>query len=242
MADAVRMKRFLNITATFAHQLNNDLAAVLGYAEILADDANADEAVNTYAMEILVGGRSVRSTVERFHMLHRLASAEVFPFDVRQVIERTRNALLSRLVPSLRLAVDTSQSPLTLTGSPKDLEPVLRELCDVAIGNISYAGTLYIASDTIEVTSPKHLSHGILSEGEYVRITIQATADGVTPADIETTEYATIKDHMRPGKISGELIGARSAIYLLDGVLHTLSQPNRYSQSEIYLPATEYVP
>lgn len=242
MADAVRMKRFLNITATFAHQLNNDLAAILGYAEILTDDANADEAVNTYAMEILVGGRSVRSTVERFHMLHHLASAEVFPFDARQVVERTRNALLSRLGPSLRLAVDTSQSPLTLTGNPKDLEPVLRELCDAAIGNISYAGTLYIASDIIEVSSSKHLSHGIVSEGEYVRITIQATADGVTPADIEPTEYATIKDHVRPGKISGELIGARSAIYLLDGVLHTLSQPNRYSRTEIYLPATEYVP
>lgn len=240
MADANRMKRFMNITATFAHQLNNDLAAVLGYAEILADDV--DEAGDTYATEILVGGRSVRSTVERFHMLHRLSSAEVFPFDVHQVLERTHNVLLSRLAPSLKLAVDTSLSPLTLTGHPKDLDPVLRELCDVAIGNISYAGTLYISSDTVDVKSPKHLSHGVLAEGEYVRITVRATADGVTAADIQPTEYATIKDHMRPGKISGELIGARSAIYILDGVLHTLSQPNRYSQSEIYLPATEYVP
>ncbi|MCW8059666.1 histidine kinase dimerization/phospho-acceptor domain-containing protein [Agrobacterium tumefaciens] len=237
MADAVRMKRFLNITATLAHQLNNDLAAVLGYAEILADETNEDEAANTYAMEILVGGRSVRSTVERFHMLHRLASAEVFPFDARQVIDRTRNALLSRPVPGLRLTVDTPEASLTLNGHPKDLEPVLRELCDAAIGSISYTGALHITSDFVDVTLPKHLSHGVLSEGEYVRITIQATADGVIPADIEPAEYATINDHIRPGKISGELIAARSAIYLIDGVLHTLSQPNRYSQTEIYLPS-----
>jgi signal transduction histidine kinase len=124
MADAVRMKRFLNITATFAHQLNNDLAAILGYAEILTDDANADEAVNTYAMEILVGGRSVRSTVERFHMLHHLASAEVFPFDARQVLERTRNALLSRLGPSLRLAADTSQSQISNQQSMRPLRTI----------------------------------------------------------------------------------------------------------------------
>lgn len=238
MADAERMARFLDLTASFAHQLNNDLATVLGYAEMLSD-GNAGDVVNAWAMEIFAAGTRLRSTVERFRMLHGIASAELHLFDICQLIARNRNALLSRLDPSLTLSIDVSQFPLTIKGNPKDLEAILRQVCHTAVGNIPRGGHLYLATAAITTSSPQPLSHGILPEGQYVQITVLASTKTMIATDIKSAEYATIDDTIRPGRISGDFVDLRCITYLLHGFVHTHGQKNLYRQTEIYLPLAQ---
>ncbi len=236
MAHAERMARFLELTSSFAHQLNNDLAAVLGYAEMLAAEGDPSDISSGWAMEIFEAGTRIRSTVERFHMLHGIARAELCQFDISQLVRKTLSALLAKFESSLALKIDIPQSPLTIRGNPNDFVQLLRHLCQTAIDNIPGGGHLYLAATTIATSSPKHLTHGVLPEGEYVRITVLSSAEPIDAASIGSTEHPTINDSARPGRISGEFADLRRVAYLLHGLLHMHSRDKLYSKIEIYLP------
>ena len=235
VTNVTRLTHFLTLTTTFSHQLNGDLAAVLGYAEIMADAAEVDDPVKAYAAEILAAGRNVRSIVERFQMLHRMASAEVLPFDVRQPIERIRNLLMCRLDAGIEFETTMPASPIMVNGNPKDLEPVLRELCDVYISMIGFSGAIQVTIDTLDTSAEQRLSRGLLPEGAYVRISIQCSPTDDDTDDARSEETVNFNSAYRDC-LQGQLVGARSAVSLMGGILHLRSSSDKYSTSEIYLP------
>lgn len=236
MTEMTRAAQFMDLTSNLAHQLNNDLAAILGYAEIVVDDADPEDPVNGYATEILLAGRSVRATVDRFHMLHRMTLAEIGLFDLRLPLERTCNTIFARLNGAFKVVVDTPPLPLMVSGQQKEIEPIIRDLSEAVASIVGSTGMISLALKTVETTEGTRLSHGVLSQGSYARITILAkTADCEVPLDA-SPDLTTPLDSARPGRIAGELASARSAIYLLGGTLHMHSQNRNYGLAEVYLP------
>lgn len=172
LAQRLEAAQRAQLAGGIAHELNNNLTAIMGYAEMAAEAVLPDSLTHAYVEEILDAGKRAKLVVDRILTPDCMRKNTVTPFNVVDAIAAILPALRMGLIAPVRLHVDLPDADLTVVGSSAEFQQVLIDLCKDAGEAVGGGGQLRLAVEAVEERTDRSLSHGQVYPGKYVRISI----------------------------------------------------------------------
>src|SRR6267378_3440645 len=224
-----------------AHDFNNVISAILGWAELGLEQNRANPQVSERF------SRS-REQAERAAALTR----ELLAFARRQVLQPQAvdvNAITSGLVSFLDkvIARDIELKVITapvdaVKADPTQLEQVLMNLCLNARDAIPDGGRLLIETEMVELDDSYCRFYPYVTPGRYAVLSVSDTGMGM---DSETRERIFEPFFTTKERSKGTGMGLATAYGIVkqhSGFIHVYSEPGQGSLFRVYLPAHEGMP
>lgn len=148
---AQKMEAIGRLAGGVAHDFNNILAAINGYAEFLTEDLDADSKQHQFAQNILLAGKQARSLVDQILAFSRREDKDVAPLDIVQPIEESLAMLKGSLPKTIDVQADIQIPSAVVRGNSTQISQVIMNLCVNAQDAIGKAhGKLKIALKPVD--------------------------------------------------------------------------------------------
>lgn len=186
-----RLQRFLeaqklanigNIAAGLAHNLNNILGGILGYAQLLQDELPGEPPAAKHAAVIEKACRRAHKLLSNLLFLTDLKSGERHAIDPKQLVENhVLNLLAASLSKNIEVRVRFSHEGKRIVGDPMLLTQALLNIALNAREAMPHDGILTFETELTYVEEEAQ-EHGALYEARpYMVLTVADTGAGMTP-------------------------------------------------------------
>jgi signal transduction histidine kinase len=242
LRQAAKMEAVGRLAGGIAHDFNNILGAILGYGELAQNNLAEGGAVRRQIDQVMHAGMRGKGLVDRILAFSRSRIGERVPLQVQSVVEETLELLAASLPADVHLerrldAVDTA-----VVGDATQFHQVIMNLCTNAMHAMERGGVLTVVLERVTVAERRFLSHGTLSAGHYVRLSVSDTGIGIPPAVLERMfdPFFTTK---RVGDGTGlGLALVHGIVADFGGVIDVATQVGVGTTFTIWLPAAGQVP
>ena len=233
---AVPLETIGRLVGSVAHDLNNLLTAIRGFAEL---DLSAHEASGTGAddvREILRAAERGAELIRRVMTFSRETAPSLVPTDIA-LIARNAEPLLRRLLGErIDIRIEQQEVPQVLADAGQ-IEAALLNLAANARDAMGEVGTCTVRIEPIELDETSARRSPQTAPGRYVLMTVSDTGTGMD----ETTKrrlfepFFTTKE---PGKGTGlGLANVHSIVKHARGFITVESTPGEGTTFSIFLPA-----
>jgi signal transduction histidine kinase len=236
LRQAEKMEAVGRLAGGIAHDFNGVLAGVYAYGEMLVEEAPTGSPLKRYAQNVLTAASRGRELVEQILTYSRSQLGKRAPVDIADVVAETLELVRGSLPKGIRLGVNTSESPLVVSGDATRLHQVVTNLCSNAIQAMSGGGNLWVALEAADLSTERALSHGTLRPGRYVRLTVKDSGSGMDEATLSRIfePFFTTKEAGRGTGLGLSLVHA--IVTDSGGALDVKSVPGQGSTFTVYLP------
>jgi PAS domain S-box-containing protein len=239
LRQAEKMEAVGRLAGGIAHDFNNILGGILGYAEMLAENAPPGSPLKRYADNVLTGASRASGLVDQILSYSRSQRGKRIPVDLGTIVAEALELVRGSLAPAITLEAELPSAPLHVVGDETQLHQVTMNLCTNAIHAMGEGGTLRLTLEPADVAAERPLAHTTLRAGHYARLTVADTGSGMDEATLERVfePFFTTKEI---GKGTG--LGL-SLVYGIvtdsGGAIDVTSAPGRGSRFAIYLPRVD---
>jgi PAS domain S-box-containing protein len=239
LRQAEKMEAVGRLAGGIAHDFNNILGGILGYAELLAENAPPGSPLKRYADNVLTGANRASGLVEQILSYSRSQRGKRVPVELGGIVAEALELVRGSLAPAITLEAELPPAPLHVVGDETQLHQVTMNLCTNAIHAMGEGGTLRLTLEPADVAAERPLAHTTLRAGHYARLTVEDTGSGMDEATLERVfePFFTTKEI---GKGTG--LGL-SLVYGIvtdsGGAIDVTSAPGRGSRFAIYLPRVD---
>jgi signal transduction histidine kinase len=175
---ARRMQAVGSLASGIAHNFNNIIGAILGYAELAEERLPRGSPPASYVDEIHRAAERGRDLIDSVLAFGRRPDAPARPVPLRALLSETGSLLRASLPQGVDLVIGDIAEDLAAFGQAVQLQQVILNLCANAAQAMSGFGSIDIAVQRRELTAHLALSHGELSPGSYVRVAVSDTGRG----------------------------------------------------------------
>ncbi|MEQ8660177.1 MAG: ATP-binding protein, partial [Gammaproteobacteria bacterium] len=236
---AAHMAQLTRVTSGIAHDLNNVLTGVHGYARLATRALAGGQAaqVPRYLEEISTAARRAGELLTRMLTFSRGALATRAPVDLAAHVAASLAALRARGTPGLTLTLADAPAAGHVEANPGHLDEMLAEL--VANAHDALDGTGHVALDvsrrtgtTVQCDACHRDAHG-----DWLVLSVSDGGPGIAPAVRAHLfePYVTTRDS-RPGAGLG-LAVVHGLVHQYDGHVRVVAAPAGGTTFELYLPA-----
>jgi len=239
---AEKMEALGTMAGGVAHDLNNVLGIVVGYAEMLLCDLNGSDPLRTGLTDILDQGKRAAAIVQDLLTLARrgVPTREVLNLNDMIADYRTSPALakLSADHPRIRIATDLAPDLLNISGSAAHVSTSLYNLVANACESMPESGTVIVRTQNRYLDKPVR-GYDDIREGDYVVLSVSDTGQGISEADLPRIfePFYTKKVMGRSGTGLG-LAVVWGTVKDHNGYVNVESRVNVGSTFTLYFPAT----
>ncbi|WP_319404668.1 PAS domain S-box protein [uncultured Desulfosarcina sp.] len=240
LSRAEKMESLGILAGGVAHDLNNILGIVLGYAELLLLKENKMSAIRAELEAIMKGGKKAAAIVDDLLTLARrgVPGREVLNLnkvvsDFKQSPEFTK---LSFNHPLVKIKTDLEPDLLNVSGSSLHLSKSVYNLVSNASEAMPKGGLVTIKTTNQYLDMPIH-GYDKISEGDYVVLSVSDEGEGIHATDIKRIfePFYTKKIMGRSGTGLG-LAVVWGTVKDHDGYINVQSKEGKGSTFKIYLP------
>ena len=168
-----------------AHDFNNILGAILGFGELVQGGLIEGSTPRRHIDQVMQAGARGKSLVDRILAFSRSGIGVRVPVPVQTVVDETLGLLAASLPADVRLEKRLRALHATALGDPTQFHQVVMNLCTNAVHAMAGRGVLTVALEQLGLSEERLLSHGALSAGNYVRLSVSDTGSGISPAVLE---------------------------------------------------------
>jgi two-component system cell cycle sensor histidine kinase/response regulator CckA len=183
-----KMESLGMMAGAIAHDLNNVLGILVGYAEMLFGDIPADSPLREHVKNIMDGGEKAAAVVQDLLTLARRGVHTKRVVSLNDIIAQyCRTLEFTKLIcshPDVVIKTDFTPELLNITGSPVHLEKMLMNLVLNAVEAMPGGGTLTIRTASRRVEKPIR-GYDEIKAGEYTVLTVSDTGMGIPSADMK---------------------------------------------------------
>jgi two-component system, cell cycle sensor histidine kinase and response regulator CckA len=181
--EAQKMEAVGVLAGGIAHNFNNLLTSVLGFAEMMRMDLGEADPLNDYVDRILESGQQGATLANQLLAYSRKQMVQPQVLDVNAVVSRITAELRERLEPHIHVTLDLVEDLWSVRMDLGQLEQVMVQLAYNARDAMPAGGQLSISTDNLIITAEEAALHEDTRPGEYVHITVADTGTGI-PADV----------------------------------------------------------
>lgn len=180
LLQAQKMEALGVMAGGLAHDLNNMLVPVVGYAEILLMNETLDEESRRSLEEILHSAERARKLIQQLMAFSRRKSLELREIELNDLAS-SMTAMLRRLVrEDIELQIRPADFPVKVMADSGQLEQVLMNLVVNAVDAMPDGGTLTISVGRVLMREPEVSAHGLSHSGAYGLLTVADSGTGIS--------------------------------------------------------------
>ena len=231
---ARRMQVIGSLASGVAHNFNNIIGAVLGYAEMIKPQLAPGTKPAEHIDEIRQAAERGRDLIDNILTFGRRNDAPGQKVQLRGLIEEAVSLVRVSLPPGIELLIEEVPDCAAISGEPAQLQQVLLNLCTNAMQSIESRGTIRVTTEQKAVTAPLPLTHGELTPGPYVCLRVTDTGRGFD----ETVARRLFEPFFttRAGGTGLGLATVREIVREHRGAMNVESEIGRGSRFEVWLP------
>ena len=185
---AEKMEALGTLAGGVAHDLNNVLGIVVGFAELLFHEMDEASPMRKDALKILEGGHRSAAIVQDLLTLARRGVQTRKVLNLNTVIMDCQKTpefeKVSSFNPGIRIRTALEADILNIMGSPVHLCKTIMNLVSNAIEAMPGKGTLTITTTNRYLERPIQ-GYDAVREGDYVVLTVSDTGEGIAERDIK---------------------------------------------------------
>jgi PAS domain S-box-containing protein len=229
------------LAAGIAHDFNNILAAIVGFAEMTADELPPGSSAARNVAQILSGGFRARDLVARMLTFARASPVEATRVNIAVEVSEALVLLRASVSAAIEVSFDNALAGETrVLAAPSQIMQIVMNLCINASHAIENRGTISVrlaSADTVD-DAPPNLREGIC-------LTVSDTGSGMTP-EVRERLFDPFFTTKAPGEGSGLGLSVVYGIVSdMGGTIHVDSSTAAGasgSQFRVFLPLPSLVP
>ena len=230
-ADAVGL-----LAASMAHDFNNVLTAIVGYAELAAQSLEGGPARGNIE-RLLAATERARLLVRRVLTFDPHRSLTYRPLLIEPVVREVLQQLQASLPPSLSVQVRGLDARATILGDATEVYQVVMNLCSNAARAMPAGGTLELSLERVEVREARALALGQLQPGSWLRLSIADQGVGMSAEQVARA-FEPFYTTGASGQGTGlGLAVVRNIILRMNGALEVSSRPGSGTTVSAYWPS-----
>ena len=232
-----KMEAIGRLAGGIAHDLNNALTAISGFAELALGTLAADHRARPDVEEVRRGAERAASVTRQLLAFSRKRLLQPRRFDVSETVASMAR-LLSRIIgPEVLVSTRTAEGPQMIVGDPGQVEQAIINLAINAKDAMPAGGELTLSTSVELIEGADVKARVQMPAGPYVVVRVADTGCGMSP---ETQARAFEPFFTTKGAGKGTGLGL-SMVYgtmkQCGGFVFVDSEPNRGTTIELYFPA-----
>lgn len=236
-----KMEAMGNLASGVAHDFNNILTGIFGYAQLIVNNKENPEKVVKSVRQITIGAERASELIQQILTFSRkqavVKQTVRVDYLIKEVIGLIKPSIPKNVVISKHIS-----SEAKVLADPTQIHQVLMNLC--ANANYSMAdtgGELTISLEDIELTQTTVFGAEELAPGSYVKLEVRDTGKGMDTEEIQRIfePYFTTKS---PGDGTGlGLAVVQGIVQKHGGFIEAFSSKGEGSLFKIFLPVINNV-
>ena len=233
-----KMEAVGQLAGGVAHDFNNMLQAITGYAEMVMASLDKDDKNHARIGEILKAGNRAAKLTQQLLAFSRRQVLQLQAVDLNEVIDELLKMLGRLIGENIDLAFFPDSSLNAINADRVQLEQVIINLCVNARDAMPDGGSLTIRTKNVSFDEEYCVHNDWASPGSYARVSITDSGHGIDSAIMDKIfePFFTTKEKHR-----GTGLGLATVYGIVrqhNGMIHVYSEKNRGSTFNIYFPAT----
>jgi len=219
-----------------AHDFNNMLGAIIGYAEMGLEKDDSSDTIHKYFSRILDAGQRSASLTRQLLAFARKETVSPVVLEINTAVAGMLKMLHRLIGENIELVWQPADKTCTVKMDPGQLDQILANLCVNAKDAISGIGEITITTGFTTFDSASCTSYLDCAPGDYVQLTVSDNGCGM---DKETASHIFEPFFTTKGLGRGTGLGL-STIYGIvkqnDGFIKIYSEPDTGSAFKIFIP------
>ncbi|BBO77294.1 hypothetical protein DSCW_47110 [Desulfosarcina widdelii] len=219
-----------------AHDFNNMLGAIIGYAELAMQTLDSSDPVRKHFHKILDAGQRSANLTRQLLAFARKQTVEPVVLDLNEAIEGILKMLRRIIGENIELAWMPATGQCTVRMDPSQLDQILANLCVNARDAIEEVGKVTIKTGTAMFDEDSCMAFADCLPGEYVRLSVSDDGCGM---DRETQDHIFEPFFTTKGIGQGTGLGMATVYGIVkqnEGFIQLTSEPGIGTTFDIYLP------
>jgi two-component system cell cycle sensor histidine kinase/response regulator CckA len=236
---AQKMEAVGQLAGGVAHDFNNILTAILGYADLLLGRTPMGTPSRPALEEIRKGGERAAALTRQLLAFSRRATTQPRVVDLNEAVRNLEDMARRLAGDGVRLVLELDETIGFVRIDPIQLEQVLVNLVVNARDAIQGAGTIRIRTDAVRLVESDIAGDTELAPGPHARLRVEDTGTGIPPSVMEHIfePFFTTKE---PGRGTGlGLAMVYGIVRQHAGRVRALNLPEGGAVLEIVLPSLD---
>ncbi len=229
-----KMDALGKLTGGIAHDYNNMLGVITGYAELLKDALDKQPKLARYAHQIHHAGVRSAKLTKKLLAFSRTKTPEANSLNLNMLLLKQEHMLEKTLTVRIKLVLNLEKKPWLIWLDDSDMEDAILNMSINAMHAIEGNGQLTIQTSNQKINQMDAQALGI-TPGDYVLLSITDTGCGI---DKETIERIFDPFYSTKGE-SGSGLGLSQVYGFVQrsgGVIKVDSEPGQGTQFTLYFP------
>jgi signal transduction histidine kinase len=241
LRQAHKMEAIGTLAGGVAHDFNNILSTIEGYALLLRDSIKKKGHIRNYVEQIVAGVERAADLTRRLLAFSRSQVINPAPLDLNETIRNIKTLLVRLVGENIDFQIFTSPEELVVMADQLQIEQTLINLATNARDSMPHGGTLRLATELATVGDNPEESRREIRPGHYAKLILSDSGTGIDPSTKERIydPFFTTKD---VGKGTG--LGLSMTFGIIKqhkGYIEVDSEPGHGTTFSIYLPLIESV-
>ncbi len=176
---AQKMESIGRLSGGVAHDLNNLLTPIIGYAELLRDDLSPGDARRASAHEIIQAGGRAKDLVRQLLAFSRRQTLDFSPTNLNALVLGFERLLRRTIRENIEMRVNPKAVNSTIRADKGQIEQVLMNLAVNAQDAMPHGGIVDITTEEAVFDEAFSLSRPGVKPGNYVLLSFTDTGEGM---------------------------------------------------------------
>lgn len=236
---AQKIEALGQLAGGIAHEFNNILTAILGYAHLLRKNIKANDPLSFFVDNTISSSERAARLIKDILAFGRKQKIDPSLLNLNEIVHKSQSLLAMMMGEDIELALTLSDTPLWVMADGGLVSQVLMNMAANSRDAMPKGGRLAISTSLVLMESQFHHAHGVAQPGSYGVISIEDTGIGM---DQKTRDrifepFFTTKE---VGKGTGlGLSIAYGIIKQHNGCIDMNSQFSKGTTFNIYLPIVD---
>ena len=232
-----KMESIGTLAGGIAHDFNNILFPILGYTEMMLDDAPAGSTQEKHLNEVYHGAQRAKELIKQILTFSRQDTGELSVVKMQPIVKEVLKLIRSSIPSTIDITHDIHPECRMIKADPTKIHQIIMNLATNAYHAMQETGgELRVTLKETQVANPDSAAPGIMP-GLYNCLTVSDTGIGMDNHLIEKIfdPYFTTKEK---GKGTGMGLSVVHGIVSgMGGAISVTSEPGNGSRFNVYFPA-----
>lgn len=233
---AQKMEAVGRLTGGVAHDFNNILGIIIGYAEIVLDDLDQSHTLYDPLEKILEAGEKSARIIKQLLAFSRKQSIAPKIIDLNSAVEGMLKMIYRLIGENIEVFWEPLADPLIIKMDPVQIDQILANLCINSKDAINGIGKLHLETSRVTLDSDYCDNHLGFRPGNYAKLTVSDDGCGIKKED-QNKVFEPFFTTKKLGQGTG--LGLATAYGIMkqnSGFINLYSEPEIGTTITLYFP------